>query len=61
MTVGQEFVAVELEDVKLAERVLGERTTSRGLKASEGERRLMIAVSAIWNANMMARIFLTKW
>ena len=40
MTVGQEFVAVELEDVKLAERVLGERTTSRGLKASEGERRL---------------------
>lgn len=25
------------------------------------ETHLMIAVSAIWNANMMARIFLTKW
>lgn len=40
MTVGQECAAVALEDVKLAERVVGKRTTSRGIKASEGERRL---------------------
>lgn len=50
MTVGQEFAAVALEDVKLVVRVLKEGATSRGFRARAREKMLWGLISAriVW-------------